>query len=569
MIDVRIMLVTVGPSLIKVAGLDAIALNDLLADAPEPAPQGWGGLRTTTANLLYLAEKLPGATWRDPERRLVEAQAMQLVAAQRRTVPGDYEAAWPFKMPPLAFQLDTFAQARHLTDFALAPVAMGTGKTKMILDIAADKFMRDEIDCLLVIAPNGVNRQWVVQAIPQHLTDALPRAAAVWKSTRKTPVEVAHAGRTRTLRILTFNVESFSRESSPGYKAAKEFLASGRCMMVVDESSRIKTPKAIRTKMILRLRHLAAVRAILSGTPITRGIEDLYTQYQFLDPNILGMSNYWAFRARYCVTIPAYRGAAMGAVKIVGYRNIGEFVGRIAPVSFVIPKDVLGLPEKRYETREVPLTEAQAKLYRAMRDQLVEDLRAKRVATPANAAVRLLRLQQVLCGRVYERLGDETEVPRDIETNRLDVLREVLEDHDGPAVIWARFTQDIKNIKGLLGDRCVTYDGATTQADRDEAVRRFRDGEVPYFAGNPAAAGTGIDGLQISELAIYYSNAFNAEQRWQSEDRTHRLGMRASALYLDLVAPGTVDGLIIKNLRGKEELAKMITENPDMLLTEE
>jgi SNF2 family DNA or RNA helicase len=259
------------------------------------------------------------------------------------------------------------------------------------------------------------------------------------------------------------------------------------------------------------------------------------------------------------------------AVKIVGYKNVEELVRKIAPVSFVIPKDVLGLPEKRYEVVPVPLAEEQARVYQMLEQQLIEDLHARRITNPANAAVRLMRLQQVLSGRVYTQSDDEDEPPvvRTVQSNRISTLIEVLTQYDGQAVIWARFAQDIKDIREALGDNAVTYDGSTSQADRETALTRFKSGDAAYFVGNPAAAGTGIDGLQCASMAVYYSNSFNSEQRWQSEDRIHRIGQRESTLYVDLGAPDTVDALIRKNLRAKGDLARSITENPNMLMQRE
>lgn len=569
----------VTPTIVRFEGLDPLRLNDTVMGAPEPAIEGIG-LRSTTANLIWLLDRFPDAQFFDPQRLLIEARALRVVQAQNRPVPGDYERSFAFRREPFPYQMDIFAAARHMTDIALAPVAMGTGKTKMSLDIAADKFLRNEIDGVLIIAPNGVQRQWIAAAIPDHLHADVRRDAqcAVWKPTRKTPpgITVPNALRSRYLRVLSFNVEAFSSGSGKAMIAARQFLASGRMMMIMDESSRIKNPKAARTKTIMLLRQYAKVRVILSGTPITKGLEDLFTQYQFLNPNIIGMSNYYAFRNRYCVTIPAFRGAAMGAVKITGYRNVEEFVNKIAPHSFVVPKDVLGLPEKTYERREVTMSAEQKKVYRALAQELVADLQEHRIATPANAAVRITRLQQVLCGRIVqeEQLDDETvqQVEESIPSNRLEALLDVLNEHDGPAVIWCRFTNDIQDIESLLreeGHEVVTYYGDTKEADRIEAVRKFREGEARYFIANPAAAGTGLDGLQVAGLAVYYSNAFAAEPRWQSEDRIHRIGMSGHAHYVDLVVPNSVDTLILSNLKKKGDLAKAVFENPEALLTEE
>jgi SNF2 family DNA or RNA helicase len=98
-----------------------------------------------------------------------------------------------------------------------------------------------------------------------------------------------------------------------------------------------------------------------------------------------------------------------------------------------------------------------------------------------------------------------------------------------------------------------------------------RSNSIDDFVGNPAAGGTGVDGLQASSLAVYYNNSFNAEHRWQSEGRIHRIGTTESVLYLDLVVPRSVDTLILKNLRDKNTLASSMREllaRPDILRDE-
>jgi len=564
----------VNQATVKFEGITDIREIDICGDAPEPGRP----LRANHANLDWLLGQFPDAMWVDPGNRLLEVRAARIIAQQDRPTAGDYERAWPFKVPCLPYQLDIFAAARLMPVFALAPVAMGTGKTKMILDIAADKFMRGEIDTLCVIAPNGVNRQWVNKAIPEHMTNAIKVHAAVWKPGIKKPlptlVTTRNDAASRGLRIATFNVEAFSAESGKAFIAARAFMATGRCMLVMDESSRIKSFKAIRTKTINMLRQYSVCRATLSGTPITRGLEDLWSQYQFLDPNVIGIPSFWGFRGRYCILMPI-PGAPSNAMKITGYRNVEEFVRKIAPVTFVVPKTVLGLPPKTYEQREVEMTADQKRLYKALNDELVADLRARRISTPANAAVRLLRLQQLLSGHIVT--VDESQVNGEdiriltstpVESRRLETLYDVLQEHDGPAVIWARFTSDIEDIASFLseqGHRVVTYFGETSAKDREEAVRAFRDGDADYFVANPDAAGTGLDGLQVAQLAVYYSNSFKAESRWQSEDRIHRLGMAGSAHFIDLVVPNSTDTLVLKNLTEKGNIARAVFENPSLL----
>ncbi len=568
-------LIIVSPARITVSRLETLRLNDTYANAPEPPPSPeFGGIRTSPANLLYLHTLFPTAVWHDPHNRLVEARAYRFIARLRQEEPGEYERNFPFKLPPKDYQLKLFTHARRMTNIALSPVALGTGKSKMTIDIAADKFLRDEIDILIVIAPNGVHRQWINTAIPTHLPESVKWVGAVWKPTRKTPKDIMEAPRgVRRLRVLTFNVESLSAEGGKAVKELRKLMATGRAMLVMDESSRIKNPRAQRTKAIVKLRAMAAVRVILTGTPVTKGMEDFYTQYEFLDPAIIGMTNYYAFRNRYCVMMPAYRGAGVGAVKITGYKNQEELIRKIAPVSFMIGPEVLGLREPRYERFEVEPTAEQTQIYRMLKEMLIEDLRDKKIVTPANAAVRILRMQQVLCGRYYERVeveGEEevyAQEPRIIPSNRPEALLSLLEQHDGQAVIWARFKEDIDDIVAAAGTvgRVTIYDGRTDDREREVAVESFKRGEIDYFVANPAAGGTGVDGLQVCQNAFYYSNSYNAEHRWQSEGRTYRLGQQGSPLYVDLVVPNSVDTMILDNLKAKRDLGKAIMDNPAML----
>lgn len=501
----------------------------------------------------------------------MEARAHRFIGRLNRPAPSDEDRAFPFKTKPQDHQLPVFAAARRMPVVALAPCAPGTGKTKMAIDVAASKYLDGEIDGVAVIAaPKGVPRQWIEEGLPDHMSPKVRYRGTVWKSTRKTDPRVMSPHEKR-MRWLTFNVEAFSSDSSKAAKELEAFLKSGRMMLIWDESSRGKNPRAARTKTILKLAPLAVSRMILTGTPITKGMEDLWSQYEFLDPKIIGMSNYYAFRARYCVLRPAYRGAGPGVVKIVAYRNTEEFVRKIAPVTFVIPKDVLGLPAKTYERLAVELTREQKMAYNALRHKLVDDLAEMKIASPVNAGVRLTRLQQALCGRVYEQPSDLEEPPfaKAIPSNRIDTLIEYIEDNPDTNVIWSRFTADILEIEAALkkiGRTPVTYYGDVSDDDRAARKKAFMSGHASDFIGNPATAGMGLDGLQkVCQRSIWYANSYNREHRWQGEDRIHRIGMCGTALNVDMVAPGTVDVAILQLYKETQDLINSIMNRPELL----
>ena len=262
----------------------------------------------------------------------------------------------------------------------------GTGKTKVIIDSAAYLYANGAIDCMVVIAPNGVHRNWLSTEMPTHLPDWCPSKSMYYQSSMsKNKLEKSFNDvytAQDCLKIFTFNVEAFVSKSAIFYM--EKILLANNVLLVVDESSRIKTPGAKRTKIITKFGKQAKYRRILTGTPITKGPEDVYSQFRFLDPLILGYDSYDSFRARYCV---------MGGFEnrqIVSYQNTEELIEKVESHSFrVLKKDCLDLPPKVYQRHIVPMTKAQEKLYVQMKKNFVTELRGDTLTAP-EAITRLL-----------------------------------------------------------------------------------------------------------------------------------------------------------------------------------
>lgn len=207
-----------------------------------------------------------------------------------------------FKTTPYKHQLD------YLTQFGRSKVAallaeMGTGKTWMIINNIADLWSSGDCDGVLVFAPNGVHTNWTRLELPKHLPDWVRWKVAPWVSggnkREKAELEALYdnAG-DGTLRILTMNWEALQHKS--GFQAAERFANCFRRLMIVcDESDAIKNPKAERTKQLMKLKKYSYWRRIMSGTPINNAPFDAFSQFSFLDDNILQTSSFYAFKAEY------------------------------------------------------------------------------------------------------------------------------------------------------------------------------------------------------------------------------------------------------------------------------
>ena len=158
-------------------------------------------------------------------------------------------------------------------------------------------------------------------------------------------------------------------------------------------------------------------------------------------------------------------------------------------------------------------------------------------------------------------------------SKRLDALKDILDEHDGKAIIWSRFRHDIQVITEMLkkeyGEGCASaYYGDTSDDERNRIVQNFqRNNSLKYFVGNPATAGYGLT-LTEANLVVYYANDFNLETRIQSEDRAHRIGQKNNVTYVDLITEGTIDEKIVHALKAKIELgAKVLGEEARQWLT--
>jgi len=431
---------------------------------------------------------------------------------------------------------------------------MGTGKTRILIDMAATLWCAGEIDAMLVISPKGVHEQWVSEQLPIHMSESVAWFAQAIDNKRKIldwPAE--------KLAIISVNID-YPRTKN-GFENCEQFIKrfNGRVMIVVDESHKIKTFTALRTEAIIALGRLCKFRRIATGTPISKNLVDAFSQFYFLDPRIFGQNYLATFRSEYCIM-----GGPEGR-DVVASKNVEQFYERIAAHSFRITKEEadLGLPPKHYVRYAFDLSPEQRHHYSALKEDMITRLETGKFLSVHSALPQLLRLQQVACGFLTN--GD---VVQPLENARIEALQEVIEEREGKIAIWCRFNEDIKAIKQLLGNEAVTYHGATSSTDREKAKELFLSStsNIRFFVSNPSAGGTGLNLQGDCRTVIYYSNSFNAIDRWQSEDRVHRIGAKGAVTYIDLVARATCDARILSNLRGKKSLSDFALDDIRQML---
>lgn len=452
----------------------------------------------------------------------------------------------------------------------------------------------------LVVAPKSVCTNWGKE-LRKHST--LPYAFGVLRGPlheRIDTIKQVFASKPR-MKVIAVN-----------YEALKKLLDVLRMckfdVVVCDESTRIKTPGTDRTKAAIALvePYKCGVdtsgeavfhqprRRILSGQPITKNVLDLYSQFEFLRPgdNPLGFTSFAAFARRYSTQDPYSK-------KILPV-NVEELKAAVGNYSFVVKKhECLDLPPKVYQVEEVEMTEEQAKFYRDVEDeifqQLMSDAGKEFSISASNTLTMLLRLAQITSGFVPEDVNQEDknafrekkEFTPNPKLERLVELVEEIVDLNGKGqkvLIWCCFKHDIKAVEAALAERgisSVTFFGETKDNEREIALSQFESNDnVRVFIGQPQSGGIGLTLTGSEECptgtAIYYSRNFSLEQRSQSEDRAHRIGMFRPLTIIDLLCtfPGkegnaatTIDGRILNRLVEKRDLAEGFTDAKSIALS--
>ena len=85
-----------------------------------------------------------------------------------------------FKTKPFAHQLTALERSWDMKNYALF-MEMGTGKSKVFIDTAAQLYHAGKIDAVLLIAPKGVYMNWVDKELPVHWTDDIPIISSYWQ----------------------------------------------------------------------------------------------------------------------------------------------------------------------------------------------------------------------------------------------------------------------------------------------------------------------------------------------------------------------------------------------------
>jgi superfamily II DNA or RNA helicase len=321
-------------------------------------------------------------------------------------------------------------------------------------------------------------------------------------------------------------------------------------IVVLDEAQAIKSPDARATRAVCQLN--TTHRLCLSGTPIENNLEELWSQFAFLMPGLLGDRR--GFTKRFRTPIEKNNDATCRA----------QLIQRIQPFILRRTKSEVAteLPPKHTILRRITLAPDQRELYETIRGTLYETVReqvAERTLAQSRIIVldALLKLRQACCDprlvKLRSAAGVETSAKLE---DLLEMLGELIPE-GRRILLFSQFTSMLDLIKPRLKDAGIPFvELRGDTRDRAEPVRSFEAGEVPLFLISLKAGGRGLN-LTSADTVIHYDPWWNPAVENQASDRAHRIGQTKSVFVYKLIAADTVEERILELQQRKAELASI------------
>lgn len=316
--------------------------------------------------------------------------------------------------------------------------------------------------------------------------------------------------------------------------------------VVLDEAQAIKNPESKVARAAFEIP--ADFRIALTGTPVENRLDDLWSQFHFLNRGLLGGRS--DFGDRYVRPIEAGDPNAAGALR----NRVKPFLLRR------LKREVATeLPPRTDVVLHCELEAEERSTYDAMRAATQNDI-MKRLGEGANVMAMLealLRLRQAACHRAL--LPGEAKASKDA-SSKVQVLLDQLETATAEghkALVFSQWTSFLDLIEPHLrsaGIRFNRLDGSTK--DRGAVVDAFQaEGGPSVMLLSLKAGGTGLN-LTAADHVFLMDPWWNPAVEDQAADRAHRIGQENPVLVHRVVARGTVEERILALQEKKRALAE-------------
>lgn len=427
---------------------------------------------------------------------------------------------------------------------------------------------------IVIICPNSVQDGWV-----REFERWTSLRVVAWRGTMARRRRLAHTADVYVAAYSTARTDG-DRQQGPDRRALWDMNPA---MVVADECHALKNRNSVQSRVVRSLGARARFAVLLSGTPITHTVRDLWPSLATIEP--LAFPSEERYRERYVLSVPGdYDDEVIG---LHPHREPEFRLGLTGQYRRLAKADVLTeLPPKIYSVREVDLPPAYRKAY----DQLEADMLAElpdggelpvftalalmtRLSQLASAAAdvwtttELKSVEDPVTGERVEQEVEVTHVKLKAPSWKADALLEILEEHPGRQVAVFSPSRQLLEVAGEIvakaGYRIGYVVGGQTAAQRTADIDAFQRGDLDVIMVSTRAGGVGIT-LTAASVEVFLQRPWSFVEASQAEDRCHRIGseIHDAVEIIDVVAKDTVESRVREVLRKKAGALSELLEDP-------
>lgn len=316
-------------------------------------------------------------------------------------------------------------------------------------------------------------------------------------------------------------------------------------MIVIDELSSFKSPKAQRFKDLKKVRPFAKRIVGLTGTP--GNLMDLWAEIGILDMGQRLGRFIGGYRDRFFIPDKRNREIIFSYKPREGAEEkIYELISDISISMKAV--DYIQMPE--YISNRVPvrMSETEKDLYDRMESEMLLEYGEGQDIDAVNAAALSNKLQQMANGAVYDESGNV----RQIHDGKLDALEDMVEAANGkPLLVAYWFKHDRERILKKFPARDIS-------SKKD--IEDWNAGKIPLALIHPASAGHGLNLQEGGSTVVWFSLTWSLELYQQLNARLYRQGQKHTVVIAHLITEGTVDEDILLALERKDNTQSAMIE---------
>lgn len=454
----------------------------------------------------------------------------------------------------------------------------GSGKTSIVYGAFAylSSSEINKVDKLVVIGPKNSFMSWkdefVLNFGDKRVLKCIDIQSDEYSSRKDKYTALKYESENANLILVNY-------ESLEGYMDAINCIINDRIMLVFDEIHKVKAINGERAKCALQICKKANYKVGLTGTPIPNSYTDIYNLLHILFPD--EYETFFKFDVSYL----------QNASKSI--ESIEKINDAIYPFFCRITKDDLGVPVAEDDNLDfgyIEMNDDEKKLMRIIHRRCKGNILLKYIRLLQASSIPELILNQnaseVLNINIDEKFyNDEHFTPEEQSfiksmgrgrkiTKGIELIDKLISNNHS-VICWCVFVDTIKYLVNTLNDNGISVAciyGATSNKERDEIIRKFKNGEIQVLVTNPHTLAESVSLHKNCHYAIYFEYTFNLVHMLQSRDRIHRLGLNEDqkTYYYYMVLNGkeefynAIDLRTYERLKEKELIQKQAIENNEI-----